>query len=99
MHVGSSAQAKRLAKASPVTYMIFDLLWLDGHSLMELPYRERRELLAALALSGEAWQTPEHLDGQGRGRADGDRRAGAGGHRGQAPGLDSMSRALARRAG
>ena len=26
--------------------MIFDLLWLDGHSLMELPYEERRERLA-----------------------------------------------------
>jgi bifunctional non-homologous end joining protein LigD len=66
MHVGSSTQAKRLAKASPVTYMIFDLLWLDGHSLMELRYEERRELLEALELSGEAWQTPEHLSGRGR---------------------------------
>ena len=65
MHVGSSAQAKRLAKSSPVTLMIFDLLWLDGHSLMELPYSERRERLTALALSGEAWQTPEYLKGSG----------------------------------
>ena len=66
MHVGSSAQAKRLAKATPVTYMIFDLLWLDGHSLMGLRYEERRELLQALALSGDAWRTPEHLSGRGR---------------------------------
>jgi bifunctional non-homologous end joining protein LigD len=66
MHVGTDAQAKRLAKASPVTYMIFDLLWLDGHSLMGLRYDERRELLLALALSGESWQTPEHLSGRGR---------------------------------
>jgi bifunctional non-homologous end joining protein LigD len=65
MHVGAPSQAKRLAKAVPVTYMIFDLLWLDGHSLMELRYEERRELLQALALSGEAWQTPEHLEGRG----------------------------------
>jgi bifunctional non-homologous end joining protein LigD len=65
MHVGASAQAKRLAEDSPVTYMIFDLLWLDGHSLMELPYRERRERLAALGLDGERWQTPEHLAGKG----------------------------------
>ena len=28
--------------------MIFDLLWLDGHSLMELPYAQRRERLAEL---------------------------------------------------
>jgi bifunctional non-homologous end joining protein LigD len=64
MHVGSSAQAKRLAKAAPVTYMIFDLLWLDGHSLMALPYRERRERLSSLGLSGAAWQTPDHLTGK-----------------------------------
>ena len=36
----------------PVVYMFFDLLWLDGHSLMELPYEERRERLAELALTG-----------------------------------------------
>ena len=64
MHVGSSAQVKRLAQATPVTYMIFDLLWLDGHSLIGLPYSDRRELLAALQLAGERWQTPEHLTGR-----------------------------------
>src|ERR1019366_4717602 len=61
MHVGSRAQAKRLAADTPVTYVIFDLLWLDGHSLMALPYTQRRELLAALALKGASWQTPEHV--------------------------------------
>ncbi len=66
MHVGTDAQAKRLAKVSPVTYMIFDLLWLDGHSLMDLPYEERHELLEQLSLSGASWQTPGHLEGRGR---------------------------------
>jgi bifunctional non-homologous end joining protein LigD len=66
MHVGSAAQAKRLAKAVGVTYMIFDLLWLDGHSLMGLPYGDRRELLEKLDLNGESWQTPEPLTGRGR---------------------------------
>ena len=28
--------------------MLFDLLWLDGHSTMELPYEERRTLLLGL---------------------------------------------------
>jgi bifunctional non-homologous end joining protein LigD len=65
MHVGSRAQAKRLASVTPVTYVIFDLLWLDGHSLMELPYLERRERLAALKLNGESRQTPEHVVGEG----------------------------------
>jgi bifunctional non-homologous end joining protein LigD len=65
MHVISAAQIRRLAKSTPVTYMIFDLLWLDGHSLMERPYLERRERLASLALRGESWQTPEHVIGRG----------------------------------
>jgi bifunctional non-homologous end joining protein LigD len=65
MHVASRTQAKRLAASTPVTYVIFDLLWLDGHSLMGLTYLERRERLTALALNGENWQTPEHLVGEG----------------------------------
>jgi bifunctional non-homologous end joining protein LigD len=46
--------------------MIFDLLWLDGHPLMDLPYSERRRRLAELGLRGEHWQTPEHIIGRGR---------------------------------
>ena len=37
MHIASEAQAKRLSKESPVAYVVFDLLWLDGHSVMALP--------------------------------------------------------------
>ena len=66
MHVGSREAARRLAKATPVTYMVFDLLWLDGHSTMGLTYAQRRELLEALELRGESWQTPEHVIGNGR---------------------------------
>ena len=66
MHVSAPAQVKRLVKAVPVTYMIFDLLWLDGHSLLDLPYEQRRARLAELELSGESWLTPEQLTGRGR---------------------------------
>jgi len=66
MHVASRAQARRLAERTRVTLMLFDLLWLDGHSLMGLGYGERRELLAELRLNGESWQMPEHVTG-GRG--------------------------------
>jgi bifunctional non-homologous end joining protein LigD len=66
MHVDSRARARKLAGATPVTYVIFDLLWLDGHSLMREPYATRRERLAALALNGASWQTPEHVVGEGR---------------------------------
>jgi bifunctional non-homologous end joining protein LigD len=66
MGVASPSRAKRLAQIAPVTYVIFDLLWLDGHSLIEQPYRERRRTLLELALRGERWQTPEHIVGSGR---------------------------------
>jgi bifunctional non-homologous end joining protein LigD len=65
MQVASKSHAQRLAKDNPVTYMIFDLLWLDGHSLLELPYVERGERLSSLSLAGERWQTPEHVLGRG----------------------------------
>ncbi|MEA2298815.1 MAG: bifunctional non-ous end joining protein LigD, partial [Solirubrobacteraceae bacterium] len=61
----SPAQVKRLVRELPVTYVIFDLLWLDGHSLLERPYAARRERLAALDLAGERWQTPAHVVGHG----------------------------------
>lgn len=63
--LASSSRAKRQASSAPVSYMIFDLLWLDGHSLMDLPYTARRERLIELGLRGERWQTPEHVVGQG----------------------------------
>ena len=65
MHIACREQRAAAPSETPVSYMIFDLLWLDGHSLMELPYAERRARLAELALYGETWQTPEHVVGHG----------------------------------
>ena len=52
------SEATRLARTKPASYLIFDLLHLDGRSLLELPYSARRELLESLELSGPHWQTP-----------------------------------------
>jgi bifunctional non-homologous end joining protein LigD len=65
MHLGSESQARRLAGTAPVTYVIFDLLWLDGHLLTGLPYAERRARLGELGLHGERWQTPDFVTGNG----------------------------------
>jgi bifunctional non-homologous end joining protein LigD len=65
MHVGSSRTVARLARESPVAYVLFDLLWLDGHSLMERSYEERRAALLDLGLRGPTWQTPAHHVGDG----------------------------------
>ncbi|MGZ6672083.1 MAG: DNA ligase D [Solirubrobacteraceae bacterium] len=67
MHVGSESTVRRLAKETPVTYIIFDLLWLDGHSLMDLPYTERRARLAELELGdGGRWRVPDYVVGHGQ---------------------------------
>lgn len=65
IHQRSDSAARRLARAAPVTYALFDLLWLDGHSLMDLSYSERRVRLQELNLNGEHWRTPEYHCGDG----------------------------------
>ncbi|MDP1848386.1 MAG: DNA ligase D [Solirubrobacteraceae bacterium] len=65
MHIASEAAARRRMKDTPVHYVVFDLLWLDGHSLMDEPYEERRARLMALELQGGHWQTPDHVVSNG----------------------------------
>ncbi len=65
MHLRGESAVRRQAEGAPVTYMIFDLLWLDGHSLMDLPYSERRARLEALELNADRWRVPESFVGEG----------------------------------
>ncbi|MGH2865143.1 MAG: DNA ligase D [Solirubrobacteraceae bacterium] len=65
MHLRGEAAVRRLAHSQPVTYVLFDLLWLDGHSLMSLPYTERRARLQELKLQAAHWRTPEYRRGEG----------------------------------
>ena len=64
-------RARRLARRSarhrpseahirsvPVDFQVADLLWLDGHSTVDLPYRDRRTLLDGLGFdSAPVWST------------------------------------------
>ena len=65
MHLTGEAAIRRRASEIPATYVIFDLLWLDGESLMDRPYTERRAALDELGLHGRAWQTPAYHRGDG----------------------------------
>jgi bifunctional non-homologous end joining protein LigD len=76
MHVEGDPEIRRRARQTPVVYMIFDLLRLDGLSTLELPYAERRARLAALGLAGPAWQTPAHEMGDGHATLEVSRRYG-----------------------
>ncbi|HYC82704.1 MAG TPA: DNA ligase D [Solirubrobacterales bacterium] len=66
IHQTSDAVVRRRMKSHPVTYVIFDLLYLDGRDLVDEPYTVRRELLEGLGLEGESWQTPGHAVGHAR---------------------------------
>ncbi len=66
MHVTSPSAVRRLSTSTPVVFAIFDLLYLDGRSLTELPYSERRERLEKLGLKGPGWHVPAVHRGAGR---------------------------------
>ncbi len=59
MHVSNQREAKRRALSDPVTFVVFDLLYIDGHSILESDYDERRRRLEALQLSGETFTTTD----------------------------------------
>jgi bifunctional non-homologous end joining protein LigD len=65
MNLASDSAVRRRMKDTPVTYVIFDLLYLDGHSTLPLSYEDRRRLLEALELEGPAWRTPAYHRGEG----------------------------------
>ena len=58
INISSPAQIRLLAAQVPVTYLVFDLLCLDGRPLLDAPYSERRALLDGLGLNGRHCQTP-----------------------------------------
>jgi bifunctional non-homologous end joining protein LigD len=65
MHVVSESEVRRRMGETPVTYVIFDLLYADGQVLFDEPYSERRKRLEAHGFDGEAWQTPAYHRGDG----------------------------------
>jgi bifunctional non-homologous end joining protein LigD len=62
---GSDSVARRLARETPATLMLYDLLFLDGRPMLTEPYAERRATLEALQLEGGAWSTPSYHRGDG----------------------------------
>ncbi len=62
MHVRDARRLAALVKSRPVTYLIFDLLRLDGRDLSREPLSERRELLESLGLGDVWWQVPGVYD-------------------------------------
>jgi bifunctional non-homologous end joining protein LigD len=62
MHVRNQAEVAKLVTKIPATYMVFDVLRLDGRDLTGMPVSERRKILESLDLSGSSWQVPAAYD-------------------------------------
>lgn len=64
MHVREPGRASALATSIPVTYMIFDVLRLNGTSVLAASYQQRRELLESLDTLGGSgrWLVPPRFD-------------------------------------
>lgn len=65
MHQRNASRIRELVRTTPVTYLLFDVLHLDGEPLVELPYVSRREILDGLALAGPRWDSPPYYLGGG----------------------------------
>jgi bifunctional non-homologous end joining protein LigD len=65
MHIGSADVARRKAATTPVSFLVFDVLHLDGDDLMPRPWHERRAVLDDLAVAGPHWATTPTFPGSG----------------------------------
>jgi bifunctional non-homologous end joining protein LigD len=70
MHLASAADVRTRAETVPITYVVFDLLHLDGNDVMPLPYRDRRRLLTELVPDDGCWTVPAHREGDGQALLD-----------------------------
>jgi bifunctional non-homologous end joining protein LigD len=74
--LSNDSEIRRKMKEVPVTYMLFDVLWQDGHSVMQEQYTDRRAALSKLKLTGASWQTPPFEKGGGKTMKDASAKSG-----------------------
>jgi bifunctional non-homologous end joining protein LigD len=65
MHVRDEREVARLATKAPVTFVAFDLLYLDGRSLVALPLEERRRMLEEIVVPSATLQVSPAVAGEG----------------------------------
>jgi bifunctional non-homologous end joining protein LigD len=56
--------------ATQVAFYVFDVLSVDGHDTIALPYEQRRELVTGLVEAGSNWMVPAHRIGDGQALVD-----------------------------
>lgn len=65
MHVRDHAEAERRARSTPASYVIFDVLHIDGSDTGDLPFRDRRRLLEQVVEPGAHWRLTDVHTGDG----------------------------------
>lgn len=76
---GTDSAMRRRGRDIPVVFEIYDLLYVDGRSLVGLPWRERQDRLHQLELDGEHWRVAQHHEGDGAELLEAARANGLGG--------------------
>jgi len=61
LNVTSKVAIEKLTRTIPASFFAFDLLYLEGRSLLDATYDERRSLLEVLNLQGETFATPPSI--------------------------------------
>ena len=70
MHLANAKEVRLRAETVPITYVVFDLLHLDGNDVLPLPYLDRRRLLTDLVPDDGCWTVPVHRVGDGEALLD-----------------------------
>jgi bifunctional non-homologous end joining protein LigD len=65
MNLQNEREIKRAAAQIPVSFVVFDLLWLDGRDAIGLPLEQRRELLELVVEEDRRLQLMTYVDGEG----------------------------------
>jgi bifunctional non-homologous end joining protein LigD len=61
LNITSDSGARNAAKTAPVVFMAFDILWIEGRPITDLPWELRRRQLDDLRLDGPGWRTSPSL--------------------------------------
>jgi bifunctional non-homologous end joining protein LigD len=59
LHLSGAAAIRKAAADSPASYVVFDLMFVNGHSIAHLAYDDRRAKLESLHLAGNSFTTAE----------------------------------------
>jgi len=62
----SRMQGDRDGQKSPLAYYVFDILYLNGHQLLDRPLSERRKILEAVLPTDSVVRLSERVPGKGR---------------------------------